>query len=269
MLQNAVDDGAKRLSFVISDNKLIFQHDGKAFNAGDVLGLSAVGASGKSGRTIGFMGLGFKSVYSRFDHVGVFDKEWSFCYDRPDNTNDGQWKFLPKWCDSTPPAGGFNCRFDFSRVRISESNEGEKLIEYGTLLEDFKKIEAAVPVLLARRSLRTKSDTWELNWNGQITRIGRETDELPYVEYFHSDDSEKQRRWFFFLSTRWAPSAEAVKCWQDYREDSSDPGEQELVLFTEIDEQGNFINGQTIGKCYAVLPTEETLPLGFNLQAIL
>ncbi len=270
LLQNAVDEGAKCLSFVICDNRLIFQHDGKAFNAGDVLGLSAVGASGKSGRTIGFMGLGFKSVYSRFDHVEVCDREWSFCYDRPDNKNDGQWKFLPQWCDSTPPAEGFNCRFDFSRVRISGSKEGEKLIEYGTLLEDFKKIETAVPVLLARRSLRTKNDTWELNWNGRVTRVERENDKPSDVEYFHSAEksvnSEKQRRWFF-LSTRWTPSAEAVKSWQSYREDSSDPGEQELVLFTEIDEQGNFINGQTIGKCYAVLPTEETLPLDFNLQA--
>ena len=257
LLQNAVDEGAQRVSFEIRDGALVFQHDGEAFNASDVLGLSAVGATGKSGRTIGFMGLGFKSVYSRFDRVVLCDGEWSFFYERPGETLDGGWKFLPKWCDAIPPENGFRCRFDFSRVKGSPN----------ALTEDIRKLDDVIPVLLARRSLRKEGDVWELNWNGRRIRVARESDGPSGVEYFNLVDSGKRRRWFF-LGTCWTPSAEAIKSWRDFRDDpQGDPGEQELALFAELDEKDNLLNGQTAGVLHAVLPTAKTLPLGFNLQA--
>jgi len=47
------------------------RHDGRGFTPLDVLGLSSVGLSSKAGRTIGFMGIGFKAVYRRFARVVV------------------------------------------------------------------------------------------------------------------------------------------------------------------------------------------------------
>lgn len=257
LLQNAVDEGAKRLSFEIRDESLIFQHDGKPFNASDVLGLSAIGASGKSGRTIGFMGLGFKSVYIHFNRVMVCDGKWSFRYERPDNITDGKWKILPVWCDDAiPPQNGFCCRFNFSRLE----GENNKLADHMIELKD------VVPVILARRSLQTKeSDMWELNWNGRIMQIKQESGTSSNIEYFHLMGSE--RRWFF-ISTRWLPSEDAIKSWRVFRKDKyGDPGEQELILFAELDKNGNLLNTQTSGEFYAVLPTGEKLPFGFDLQA--
>ena len=76
LLQNAVDDGAKRIKLVSRNSGVHFCHDGKAFSVTDVLGLASVGLStkGASGkRTIGFMGIGFKAVYKRYKTVKVFD----------------------------------------------------------------------------------------------------------------------------------------------------------------------------------------------------
>ena len=51
---------------------LQFSHNGRCFNALDVIGLASVGLSTKGAstdepkRTIGFMGVGFKAVYKRW-----------------------------------------------------------------------------------------------------------------------------------------------------------------------------------------------------------
>jgi hypothetical protein len=42
------------------------------------LSRSSVGCSAKSGRTIGFMGVGFKAVYKRYGRVRVRDRTWAF-----------------------------------------------------------------------------------------------------------------------------------------------------------------------------------------------
>ncbi len=95
LLQNAVDDGAMYVIFKsisrnnISNNKdaegLFFLHNGRPFNSLDCLGLSSVGLSSKTGekRTIGFMGIGFKSVYKRFSRVVIYDEKWKFMFEDP------------------------------------------------------------------------------------------------------------------------------------------------------------------------------------------
>ena len=85
LLQNAVDDGASSVTFRVHDARrssasssslssasasisgsgLAFHHNGREFTPLDVLGLASVGLSTKTGRTIGFMGVGFKAVYVR------------------------------------------------------------------------------------------------------------------------------------------------------------------------------------------------------------
>ncbi len=95
LLQNAVDDGAMHVIFKsisrgnVSNNKdaegLFFVHNGRPFNSLDCLGLSSVGLSSKTGekRTIGFMGIGFKSVYKRFARVVIYDEKWKFMFEDP------------------------------------------------------------------------------------------------------------------------------------------------------------------------------------------
>ena len=87
LLQNGVDDGAEavRVERLPRNGGLRVSHDGRPFSPLDVLGLSSVGLSTKSllrddgaGRSIGFMGIGFKAVYRRFRRVTVSDRVWRF-----------------------------------------------------------------------------------------------------------------------------------------------------------------------------------------------
>ena len=258
LLQNAVDEGAQRVSFEMRDGSLVFQHDGEAFNASDILGLSAVGASGKTGRTIGFMGLGFKAVYSRFDRVVLSGGGWAVKYERPGETREGGWKFLPDWYPDAPaPDSGFTCRFDFGRPRGSPN----------AVIDDLAKLDDVVPVLLARRALRAEGATWSLNWNGRRIRVERDLDGPAGVERLILTDGAQERRWLF-LGTKWCPSEDAIGAWRDFRDDpDGDPGEQELSLFAELDGDDNLVDQKRPGVLHAVLPTAEELPLGFNLQA--
>jgi hypothetical protein len=69
LIQNAIDVNATRLMFkVIDDNTLLFEHNGKCFVSDDVMSLCTRGITTKSVKTIGFMGVGFKSVFKpKFD----------------------------------------------------------------------------------------------------------------------------------------------------------------------------------------------------------
>src|SRR5579859_3053875 len=67
LLQNAIDEGATRISVSIAEDQNVnFEHNGKAFSLSDVEALCARGVSSKGANTVGFMGVGFKSVFRSF-----------------------------------------------------------------------------------------------------------------------------------------------------------------------------------------------------------
>ena len=67
LTQNALDAGARRVDWKKNGDAVLFQHDGDAeLNESHVRGIASLGASTKGLSAIGFMGVGFKSVFSRF-----------------------------------------------------------------------------------------------------------------------------------------------------------------------------------------------------------
>jgi hypothetical protein len=78
LIQNALDVDARRLVFRRIDDKLLFEHDGRPFHERDIEGLSTRGVSTKSAKTIGFMGVGFKSVFKSFQRVDIASNGWHF-----------------------------------------------------------------------------------------------------------------------------------------------------------------------------------------------
>ena len=171
LLQNATDDGATKISFDVNQeaNALVVQHNGRPFHAADVLGLANVCLSTKRGRTIGFMGIGFKTVYKRFAEVTCSDDLWHFRFERPTNERDSSWKMLPKWADDAlPPDKEFSCRFT-----LAEPREGAGLID-----QDMSKLPDSVPPLLARRVLlQQPQQDWRLKWGSRDLSISLEDDD--------------------------------------------------------------------------------------------
>ena len=65
LLQNAEDTQATEVTFVLSSDRLVFEHDGRTFDEEDIRGITDIAASPKAGdnNQIGRFGIGFKAVF--------------------------------------------------------------------------------------------------------------------------------------------------------------------------------------------------------------
>ena len=96
LLQNADDARATEASVRIEAGEFVFGHNGDDFSEEHFTSLCRFGFSNKRAlHTIGFRGIGFKSVFSLGDSVGVFTPTLSVCFERKRFTE-------PKWLDSAP-----------------------------------------------------------------------------------------------------------------------------------------------------------------------
>ena len=204
LLQNAVDDGARNVSFryLRASQTLRVWHDGRRFNPLDVLGLASVGLStkAKKKRTVGFMGVGFKACYKRYSEVTVSDGLFRFRFQRPAGSggagNDYAWVMLPDWVesDSTIGARGGDatalkqsgaiamgpkcCCFDLRKCTAGPQAP----------IRDLAYLPLTAPPLLGRTALERSgvkpssapskssetSACWNLDWGGRSISVRRE-----------------------------------------------------------------------------------------------
>ncbi len=84
LLQNADDAQAGRVCVLEIGDCLVVANDGRHFTADDVKALCRSGASKKSrgGETIGFRGIGFKSVINLAERVSILSGKYAFFFDR-------------------------------------------------------------------------------------------------------------------------------------------------------------------------------------------
>ena len=94
LLQNAEDEGAKNVSFELTDNELIFLHDApKLFDFFDIRAISNFGDNQEKKEkpnAIGRFGIGFKSVYSITDTPRIVSADFDITikdYNVPERTN--------------------------------------------------------------------------------------------------------------------------------------------------------------------------------------
>ncbi len=84
LIQNA--DDAQSTSFGLHeiDNGFIVGNNGRTFTAEDLESLCRSGSSNKQrgGNTIGYRGIGFKSVVNIANTISVFSGEFNFSFDR-------------------------------------------------------------------------------------------------------------------------------------------------------------------------------------------
>lgn len=80
LLQNAQDTSASEASFALFPEKLIFEHNGRAFNKNDVEGITNIGKGTKKSDedTIGRFGVGFKAVFAYCETPTVYSPTFSF-----------------------------------------------------------------------------------------------------------------------------------------------------------------------------------------------
>ncbi len=136
-VNNAVDAGATKVHWSARDNQVYFQHDGtEELNQKHIRGLASLGASTKGLTSVGFMGVGFKSVYLRFLDVQVSGFGWNIQFSF--TVNRGaieqpiiQWFYTlrPQWAvEELTPINGYTTIFRFGRPRDKTVTLAEDLL---------------------------------------------------------------------------------------------------------------------------------------------
>lgn len=88
LLQNANDypyAGEKvSVNFILTDHYLFFTHTGAPFNLRNVVGITSInqGEKKKNVDTIGYKGIGFKTVFVNNEYVYLRSADWSFRFDK-------------------------------------------------------------------------------------------------------------------------------------------------------------------------------------------
>ena len=80
LLQNAEDTRASEVAFVLSDDALVFEHNGRPFNEADIRGITDIGEGTKAedNDKIGRFGIGFKAVFLYTETPRIWSPTYAF-----------------------------------------------------------------------------------------------------------------------------------------------------------------------------------------------
>ena len=117
LLQNADDAGASEASVKITDGYFVFEHNGEDFTEDHFASLCKFGYSNKRFlHTIGFRGIGFKSVFSLGETIELFSPTLSIKYHRDRFTQ-------PEWIEPI----GSDDNLTSVRVKIEDNHREKEL----------------------------------------------------------------------------------------------------------------------------------------------
>lgn len=263
--QNAIDAGARRISWRTNGRSLFFQHDGDgALDEDTVRGLSSIGASTKGQDAIGFMGVGFKSVFNRFRTARVSGFGWRIKFDigmhhgALDTTFHDWFDALrPHWDpERLDPDAGYTTAFSLTRPVAPTAGLADDL---GRLASPDDPTPLSVLALRGLEQVCIDDVTWDLSVRDGVVEVRRTPDGLA-------------RRWRFFESW-YRPDDAAMRRFLEARRDltyqettGAERPERSVVALVPLDQDG-LPNPPSRGRVYATLPTRVLIPFGFHLQA--
>lgn len=144
LLQNAndypVEGEMVDVEFHITDNYLLFMHTGDKFNVRNISGICGINEKEKvaNKKTIGYKGIGFKTVFLNNHYVYLRTGQYSFRFDEKASKIKrlkAPWPILPVWTEHSEVAPEVNSIFDASskefRVQIALRPDDKRLLHYG------------------------------------------------------------------------------------------------------------------------------------------
>ena len=276
LVQNALDAGARSIAFRQANDgdRLTFQHDGQsALGEPEVEGLSKVFRSTKGAATVGFMGIGFKSVFGRFREAQVSGWGWTFRYEIPviigqtygDVQTDPLGAVIPIWDDRIPdPEADFTTRFELSG-RVDEDMDLRS--DLAGLLPERDPTLLAIMAASNLKYLEVDGRAWDLD-----------IDETPDGATCTASECAggPVLQWRLF-AVEFEPSRDAIRRFIERRKIRPADADREWVYaeaarprrvlgVLPLDEQGVPAPPRR-GRIYATLPTEVTLPFGLHVNA--
>ena len=275
LIQNALDVGARCVALRRSQDgtSLIFQHDGGEIREPEVEALSKVFRSTKGATTVGFMGIGFKSVFGRFREARISGWGWTFRYEMRvvtgetygDVHTDPLGAVIPIWDEHiADPEAGFTTRFEL-RGRIDENVD--LLSDLARLLPEGDLTLLAILASSGLKRLYVDDRVWRLD----IKDIADDGNCLASASC-----GDRIYRWRLF-PVDFTPSREAIRRFLEHRKIRPAQDERDKVYagaarprrvlgVLPLDVAGIPLP-PTRARIYATLPTEVTLPIGLHINA--
>lgn len=268
LIQNAVDAGATRVSWKTEPTAVQFQHNGaELLTEANVRGLSSIGSSTKGVASIGFMGIGFKSVFQKYLSAQVTDAQWKFRFDVSVKTGNIGQKF-PNWDDTTLPLwdeappqidDGYTTSFRLSNPRSNTTTFADDIRQ---LISEQDPTPLAVLAREGLREIRVDETTWTLEAQEDGVSITRNS----------ANNAPVTLRLKTFVA-RYRPNDDAMRRLLEVRREMNGRRdhqgswpEREVVAIIVLDGDGRPTLLEN-GRAYATLPTQDIVPFGFHLHA--
>lgn len=275
LIQNALDAGARSIAMSVGEagDSLTFEHDGDdPIDESDVRGISKVFLSTKGASSVGFMGIGFKSVFGRFEEARISGSGWAFRYavknvvgrEYGDVQPDLLGAVTPIWDDGiAAPSDGFTTRFELRGLVHPQHGLRSDLTEF---LPESDRTPLAILADAGLRHLSVDGRVWELGVDDQSDG-NREAVALSRGENL---------LWQLF-PVSYQPSREAIARFLEHRRIQPSEEEKDRVYaeagrarrvlgILPLDDHGVPAPPQR-GRVYATLPTDVDLPFGLHINA--
>lgn len=238
----------------------------------DVESLSKVFRSTKGASSVGFMGIGFKSVFGRFREARVSGGGWRFRYELHqivgETFGDVQLDLLgavvPIWDDSiTAPTNGFTTRFELCGRCDPKVNLAGDIDQF---LPEEQRTPLAILAAAGLRQLVVCGRVWELGLN-----------EEPDGSFEATALSAGENRLWQLFRVSFEPSRDAIARFLEHRRIQPLESERDRVYaeaararivlgVLPLDDSG-IANPPPEGTVYATLPTEVSLSFGLHVHA--
>lgn len=265
LVQNAIDAKASRIRIRTSESGAVFEHDGlHAFDGDAIRAVSRLGRSTKRLDTVGFMGVGFKAVFARFQHVEIADAGVRIAFHLGFEVRPGGAKLtrfidtvLPTWNENGPgPSPTYTTRIGLSGLLGGGTPGGDTA----------HLVDAEAPHALAILGLRGLK---ELDLDGAIWNIEHHADHREVS----AEVGGRRFRWLYVDRT-YHPSEAAFNELIEFRHVRLTLEEtkhelsrgRSVIAFVPLDDERIPMLPEN-GLVYATLPTGEHIPLRMFLQA--
>lgn len=255
-IQNAEDaghgfSGKGEISININRNRLKFVHNGRPFDESNLGAICGIRSSKKPELgTLGYLGIGFKSVFKVADCVEVYSNDYRFKFDRhhPEwsgHAADTPWHVIPVWLDQpTEPVEAEKTTF-IIQLRNEEAR--------AHLMEGLKTIRAELYLFLKWiKSISIKDEMSGETWT--VEDSGSTNDGITTIK----QNGEEHRFKFFRREVTVPEHVKSDRLTQEYRINVT---KREIAVAFAIDATGSLDPSPSTamyGGVYSFLPLGES-----------
>lgn len=254
LIQNAEDAGLGLenpglFEIKINKHRIKVTHNGRPFSKNNVNALCGIRSSKKPEKgTLGYLGIGFKSVFKVTDRPEIYSNGFQFKFDRShedwDDPSNTPWHVMPIWIGNPSEI------IDAAKTTFIIPYREERY--YSSLLEEVKKLRTELYLFLRwLKKIEVVDEVSSQEWT--LENLGDREDGITTLKH----DGQEQRFKFFRRTIEVPDWVRQDRLTQEYRGSVT---KREIAIAFALDGEGNLAPseaGAMYGGVYSFLPLGE------------